>query len=315
LLKGEMIATVTRPLEQSTPIAPPATPQTFRWLCTEYFKSAEFKKRDRAILESCCLEPLKSSKPKGPTNADLPLENITLKELKLLRDRKAKADLPEASISRVKTLRRFASWARDEGHFGTNPAAELKRLKNPNGKDIGADPLTDKDVEKFLERWGPKTMQRRAFLLMLRLGLAKVDAIVASPKNRYEFRGKQMFTYERAKTGVTGNIPIPRDLLAEIDDLTGEGPYLKSAWNRPFASAAAFGNWMRDAFDKAGIKDKSSHSCRKKFCIDWSERGCTAQQLARMAAWADLSEAEVYIRMADAKKMAAMAGDLPLLVE
>jgi hypothetical protein len=33
-----------------------------------------------------------------------------------------------------------------------------------------------------------------------------------------------------------------------------------------------------------------------------------------MAAWADLSEAEVYIRMADAKKMAGMAGDLPLLV-
>src|SRR5262245_57960935 len=56
-----------------TPTPPdPAHSQTFRWLCVRYYNSVEFKKRDKALLDTCCGEPIKSSKPKGETYADLP---------------------------------------------------------------------------------------------------------------------------------------------------------------------------------------------------------------------------------------------------
>jgi hypothetical protein len=122
------------PPKGDAPVVPPepVNPQTFRWLCVQYYKSVDFKKRDKALLDACCLEPWQSSKPKGRKFADVPLAEINLQVLNGLRDRKWKANLPEASISRVKALRRLYRWAHSDNKIPTNPAVDLVRRKNTN---------------------------------------------------------------------------------------------------------------------------------------------------------------------------------------
>jgi hypothetical protein len=284
--------------------------ETFRWLVVEYFKSAEFKVRDRAILESCCREPLMSSKPNGMKFGDLPISKITMKEMKVLQDRKAKEGLPWASRMRTKTLRRFCRWAREAGHLAVNPMLELRAHKAP--KTDGYVPWDRSDVEKFEKRWPVGTMQNLAMRLMVLCGLAKVDAIAVGPKNVEESHGQKLLHYVRAKTTVHGHPPMPRDLLDAIAkvNLKSTTHFLLTSYGKPFASSAAFGNWFRGACDAAEVT-KAAHGCRKQCAITYAERGIAAMTLCRIMAWDSLKVAEVYIRNANMKKMAALAVALP----
>jgi hypothetical protein len=58
LLKGEAIVKTAIP----EPIVK-ALPNTFRSLCDAYAKSDDFKKRDKAILDAICQQPIKASEP------------------------------------------------------------------------------------------------------------------------------------------------------------------------------------------------------------------------------------------------------------
>jgi hypothetical protein len=91
------------------PIAPAILPDSFRWLCSRYANSVEFKKRDKPILDACCLEPIAPRDQR--LFADLPIANLTLQHLKVLRDRKVKTGSPEAANSRIKSLKRLCRWA------------------------------------------------------------------------------------------------------------------------------------------------------------------------------------------------------------
>jgi hypothetical protein len=82
--------------------------RTFRWICTEYLKSAQFRRLDattqvarRRALEAAFTEPVHPGSKE--TFADFPLDRMTTKSLRVLRDRKA--DLPGAASHRVKAIR------------------------------------------------------------------------------------------------------------------------------------------------------------------------------------------------------------------
>ena len=71
-----------------------ATPGTFRWICTEYLASAHFRRLDKAtqtarrrVLEAIFKEPVHPGSKEQ--FADFPLERLTMKSLRVLRDRKA----------------------------------------------------------------------------------------------------------------------------------------------------------------------------------------------------------------------------------
>src|SRR5262245_59190487 len=57
LLKGAPKVGLSKPaviLESG----PKPTPETFRWLCVQYYKSVEFHRREKPILDACCREPI-----------------------------------------------------------------------------------------------------------------------------------------------------------------------------------------------------------------------------------------------------------------
>src|SRR5262245_20624091 len=88
---------------------------TWRWLCVEYFKSPAYKALDartqrvrRGVLEHTFDEPVHPGT--SETFAGFPVDRMTTKALKVLRDRKGAA-LPEAANNRVKAIRAVFKWA------------------------------------------------------------------------------------------------------------------------------------------------------------------------------------------------------------
>ncbi len=211
-----------------------STPQTFGWLCVQYYKSVDCHlRREKPILDACCKEPI------GPkdtrTFGAIPLEALDLKAVKVLRDRKAKAGLIGSAANRTKALRRLCKWARGEGYLTVNVALELEFIRR---KTDGHIPWTDKEIEKFRECWPIGTMQRLAFEIMLCCGLAKIDAILAGPKNVEEYQGQKLLHYRRTKTGVHGHPPMPKQLLDAIAavNLKSTTHFLLTSYGKPFTS-------------------------------------------------------------------------------
>jgi integrase len=276
----------------------------------QYYKSVEFHRREKPILDACCREPISPKDQR--TFGAMPLEALDLKAVKVLRDRKAKAGLVGAAANRVKALRRLCRWARGEYPklFPTNVALELEFIRR---KTDGHLPWRDEEIKKFRERWPIGTMQRLAFEIMLCCGLAKIDAIAVGPQNAEEFKGQKLLHYRRAKTGVHGYPPMPKELVEAIAavKLKSTTHFLLTSYGKPFTSSASFGNWFAAACHEAKV-DKTPHGLRKNCAIHWAERGVTANQLCRIMAWASIKEAEVYCRAAEGRKMAAMAAQLPI---
>ena len=104
---------------------------TYRWLCVLYFGSTEFHRLDprtqyvrRRVLEATFDEPVA---PDAKTLfADFPLNRMTTKAIKVLRDRRA--DVPEGANNRVKAMRAVFSWGMENEHASTNPTRDVKRF-------------------------------------------------------------------------------------------------------------------------------------------------------------------------------------------
>jgi hypothetical protein len=107
---------------------------TLRWLCAAYFAAPEYRRLDpntqivrRRVIESCLLEPLEPGS--SLIMADCPLDRISGKHIKMLRDRKA--EVPEAANTRLKALRGLFKWALVDPDLasrfpaGINPARDV----------------------------------------------------------------------------------------------------------------------------------------------------------------------------------------------
>jgi hypothetical protein len=91
------------------------------------------------------------------TFADFPIMRMTGKAIRVLRDRKA--NLPEASIGRVKAIRRLFSWAVDHDFLDEDPSRDVKRLTHVSE---GHHSWTIEEVEQYEARHplGSKAVSR-----------------------------------------------------------------------------------------------------------------------------------------------------------
>ena len=110
------------------------TTGTLRWLCVEYYKSAEFQqlapntqRARRLVFEGILQERIS---PKSPfIFADCPVAKFAQQHARVLRDRKRA--FPEAANIRMKALHGLFNWAMENGTPGVknNPARDVPRLK------------------------------------------------------------------------------------------------------------------------------------------------------------------------------------------
>jgi integrase len=279
---------------------------TLRWVCEEYFGSAEYKMLDtktrtvrRSILEKCWAEPTKPNSDR--TFEDMPLSAFTSKSVRVLRDRKA--EYPEAANSRVKALRQVFSWAVDETVelAATNPARDVAYFPS---KGEGFHSWTIEEVKKYETQHPVGTKARLAFGLLFYLAQRRSDIVRFGSHHRTgdlltftQFKG-------RNKSPITLQLPIPRDLATILDATpSGETTYLINDLGRPF-TANGFGNKMRDWCNEAGLPECTSHGLRKARSARMADRGATGHQIMSITGHQTLKEVDRYTKAANQKRLA-----------
>lgn len=292
-----------------------AQPQTWRWLCEQYMTSASWRTLEAStqavrsrILERTWDEPVHPGA--SETFAAFPIERLTTKALRVLRDRVS--DKPEAANGRVKAIRAVYKWAASEEVelVKANPARDLTKLGNDTD---GFHTWAPEEIAAYEARHPLGTKARLAFDLLIYTGARRSDVVklgrphfrapdAEAPHGWLAFR-----PHKTRKKGPMVVIPILEPLAASIAaGPTGELTYLATTYGRPF-TAAGFGNWFRDRCNEAGLPQCSAHGLRKAAATRCAEAGASTNQLMAIFGWMTMQEAERYTKAAGRQRMAGAA--------
>ena len=289
---------------------------TMGWLATRYFAECEEykglyeKSRNarRSCIEDCLQEPRKPDTPKDLMR-DCPVSQFSAAHVKMLRDRKAKQ--PGSANNRRKHLSAMCAWAVDEKLMPTNYVRDVKMAAKKKGG--GFYTWTVEDVAQFEARYQVGTMARLALALLLFTGSRRQDMVTFGKqhvKNGWLRFVPKKNLYKR-------NTMSQKPWLPKLDTIVkatpcGELTFLVNSYGVGF-TANGFGNWFRERCDEAGLFRCTAHGLRKAGATIAAENGATASQLMAIFDWATISQAEVYTKAADQKRMAGEA--MGLLIE
>ncbi|WP_244540159.1 tyrosine-type recombinase/integrase [Kaistia soli] len=282
-------------------------PDTLRWLCEAYYQSDAFMSLDertryvrKQVVEHCLNEP---TEPGAKTlYADFPLDRMTPKAIKVLRDRKAR--LPEAANVRVKAFRQIFAWAME--------AETTEKLTANHARDVAYKPRqgdgfhawTLDEVERFEEHYPVGTTARLAMALLLYTGQRRSDIVVLGRQHVRD--GWLIFTQFKGRNRKPARMEIP--IIPELQRIidaspTGDLTYLKTTFGKPF-TGNGFGNRMRKWCNDAGLSDCSSHGLRKAAAARLAELGCSDREIMSITGHTTTKEIDRYTRSARQRKMA-----------
>lgn len=295
-----------------------STPNTWRWLCEQYYDYEEFKSLDastqqarRLILEQICHEPVKEGKDK--LFADLPLCSMNLNHLEVLRDRKR--HVPFAANNRIKSLRRVLHFGFKKKHIAINFSRDLERIKKTTE---GHKPWPIEWVRQFEKRHPEGSQARRTLAIFLNTGVRVSDAVRIGRQNEKKVINRETRQLEkwlkftsfknRNNNPMTVEIPILPSLQKELD-LAPEGHmlYLETAWGKPY-KVKGFSNKFKRWCKQAELPSNATcHGLRKTAAESCAERGATENQMMAIFGWTKSETAQIYLRKARRHKMAGAA--------
>jgi integrase len=231
---------------------------------------------------------------------------ITSAKIKAIRD--ARKDDRGAANNRRKYLSAMFGWAVEDGCMPHNPARDVRKLKYATD---GFHNWATEEVLQFERRHPIGSKARLAFALLLFLGVRRGDVVELGP----EMVRDGVISFVPRKTRYKRQDPTHKPILPELADIIqaskiGSKTYLETAYGKPF-TGAGFGGWFRDRCDEAGLPNCTAHGLRKAGATIAAERGATVHQLMAIFDWSTPSQAEVYTRAADRKRLAQAA--MPLL--
>jgi integrase len=306
----EFFAEYKAALEASERPDPSVKPRTYRWLVEQYCKSAEFRSLDprtqrvrRGILESTCNEPV--SPGAKEMFADFPLNRLTSKAIRVLRDRKA--ELPEAANGRVKAIRRVFAWAIEDEIVIANPARDVAYKRRPTE---GHHTWSEEEIMQFEQRHPLGTKPHLALSLLAYTGARRSDIVLLGRQHIRQGWLKFVAQKGRNRRPVTIEMPVIAPLQRVLDaSPCGELTFLVSEFGQPF-SADGFGNWFRKRCDEAQLPQCSAHGLRKAGAALAAENGASIHELMAIFGWLTMKEAERYTQSARRRRLARNAGDL-----
>lgn len=294
----------------TVPVGPKMANQgTFRWLCQQYFQSAEYRHLSgrtqhvrRLIFEHMWAEPIKPGADR--LFEDIPLEAFNAKAVRTLRDRKA--DKREAANSRLKALRAMFSWAcaSDVEYMSTNPAKDVAFFSQQGD---GFHSWTAGEFSQFKNFHPIGTKPHLALALLLYTVQRRSDIVQFGKQHVRD--GVIKFTQHkgREKKPITLEIPIHPQLQKVIDATPcGDLTFLVTEFNKGF-TAAGFGNWFRTQCDLAGLPHCSAHGVRKGASARLAENGATESQIKALTGHQTLKEVANYTKGASQRRMAQTA--------
>ncbi len=183
----------------------------------------------------------------------------------------------------------------------SNPVRDVKRLKCASD---GFHTWTLAEVKQFQERHPVGTRARLALELLLLTGARRGDMVTLG--RQHIENGMLRWVPRKTRyrrVDATYKPLLPR--LVEIIEQspTGDMTFLVTSLGKPF-SPAGFSNWFRDRCNEARLSHCSAHGLRKAGATIAAENGATEQQLMAIFDWTTPSQAAVYTRKANRKKMA-----------
>jgi len=285
-------------------------PNTWRWLCQQYFTCVEFKQLSertqtvrRQILEATFDEPI--SPASSATFADFPIGRMTRKAVKVLRDRKV--ETPEAANGRLKAIRRVFAYALEEHDrlLTVNPARDVPFFKSSTE---GFHTWTKEEVEQYLEKHKPGSKARLALFLLLYTGARRSDVILLG----HQMVRDGWLRFQPKKTRHLSadfvEVPILPALAAELPSVAQAEHlnFLVTEFGKPY-SPDGFGNRFRAWCQQAGLPHCSAHGLRKAGATFAAENGATEHQLMAIYGWKSAKMAAVYTRKARQRKLAGSA--------
>ncbi|MEY9121310.1 tyrosine-type recombinase/integrase [Bradyrhizobium yuanmingense] len=213
---------------------------------------------------------------------------------------------PAAQLNWRKAMRGFIDYCIAQKLIKSDPLAGVKLLK---GKTKGYHTWESSECAQFEERHKLGTRARLAYELLLQAGQSRCDVV---RMGRQHIRNGMM-TMGRQKTGVPFNVTIMPRLQEAIDAMAADKKnltFLVTHQGKPF-TAAGFGNWFRDVCREAKLPERcTSHGLRKAAATYLAELGATDHQLMSWFGWTSISQAQVYTKAANRKRMAQQAGQL-----
>ena len=213
---------------------------------------------------------------------------------------------PAAARNWRLALRGFIDHCLSLGFVTKDPLIGLTKVKL---KSQSHHPWEVEECEMFEAAYQVGTRQRLAYELLLQAGQSRCDVI---RMGRQHVRDG-MLSMKRQKTDVPFNVMVTPRLQAAIDAMpaTNHLTFLLTDSRMPFASAASFGNWFRDVCREAKMPARCTpHGLRAAAATYFAEKGATDHQLMAWFGWTSISQAQVYTKAANGKRMARAAGEL-----
>lgn len=271
---------------------------TLRWLCEQYYASAEFKglqartqRVRRQILDGICAR-----------DGDKPYALLEARHVRKRRDEKA--DRPEAANSMIKALRQVYSFAVANDLCVRNPVKDVPYL---SGRSQGFHSWSIEEVEAFEKRHAIGTRARLALALMLYTGQRRSDVVRFGRQHIKD--GWLSFTQTKnsARKPVTLAIPVRPELQAIIDATpSAHMTFLVTSFGKPFTSNG-FGNWFRRRCNEAGLSHCSAHGLRKAAAARLAELGASENEIMAVTGHMTSKEVVHYTRAARQKVLAQQA--------
>ncbi|WP_274426787.1 site-specific integrase [Chelativorans sp. YIM 93263] len=288
-------------------------PGTFRWLCSLYLASDAYRRLDkttqakrRAIIDAMLLEPLK---PGGKRlYANMPLAALDVKNIEVLRDRKAST--PFAADERLKVLRQVFETTRPgrDGKREKIVKENRARLVQPfRKKSEGHHTITAEEIGRYIQHHGTASKATLAIVILMYTGLRVSDLATIGPQHR---RG-DIFQLRLFKNRNRGPVTLQIAIHPILDTVLAMHPakgmnYLLTEYGKPF-SIKGLGNRVSDWFDQAGLPHCTAHTVRKGLATSLAESEATDSMLDGLFGWKDGKTSKIYTAKKQQAKLARQA--------
>jgi len=269
------------------------TPGSVAELCAAYLASPNFKnlkpvtqEQTRRIIHRFAAE-----------HGHAPLETFRREHMDTIIGRMA--DRPAAANVLLKKVRAMVRYGIQLKMLAVDPTLGVTRFKSGSFHS-----WTEAEIAAFVAKWPRGTLQRTAFDLHLFTGQRRSDVCVM----RWDDISRGVLTVAQSKTGAKLEIPLHPDLLKTLKATPRTGETIIGTAFGSQRSSKAYGNYMAEAIDKAGLPEHCVlHGLRKAAARRLAEAGCSANEIASITGHATLEEVSRYTKAAEQKRLAVSA--------
>ncbi|EDM71087.1 Possible integrase/recombinase [Roseobacter sp. AzwK-3b] len=279
-----------------------AIPQSLSWLIAKFEKSMQERVRAGAMhpgtlkQRSAFYDRLRA--PYGDKHMEMPRS-------KIIEIRDSMIATPGAADNMVKALRALYAWSVENGFVRSNPASGIGKIN----RGTGATPWSIDDLRAFKDHHSKGSMAHLALTLFMFTACRISDVVILGRQHEIERGGITYLDWQPAKKG-SARVTVP--ILPPLADAIAAqkvvgSTYLLNGHGKPFASAAAFGNWFRDRVREAGLDGRSPHGIRKAAGELMALQGATQYHIMAVHGHTQAKTSEGYTRGVNRQRLAAEA--------